>query len=405
MTGIRKHKVGPHEMAVNDVRPTSAGLMPQYALCTPDQWGLRHSDDDPQRRGQLMYPVARDYARAIQHVLVNQVQWGSAYFGPQGTMPALKLQWPLDDSAISRLIGLVKPVIVSALTDQAAGFAIPFDAVPVNLGLSFPPADAPGQQGVFQPNDWSLILNAGQLESMFEIEVMAGIGSGNRAEQLEPLKVFADTLYHEARHCQQWFWMYALVQQHPDNFETLPNIARWPDAVSGGRVGLDDKRTKQARSVTRMAAKQAISNEPTALASLKRMAIGEYVYALNIWRHARPPYVPPYLADAAALKDEFQRTRTLAMDLLQHVGMGGTPIDVDAMVAEPSRCYCDYTARPWENDAFVCGDMASAYWDAELGLALKTYPADQCSHAYELADRARKLESRLPGSASAEGEH
>jgi hypothetical protein len=73
------------------------------------------------------------------------------------------------------------------------------------------------------------------------------------------------------------------------------------------------------------------------------------------------------------------------------------------MVAEPNRCYCDYTSRPWENDAFFCGDMASAYWDANLGLALKTYPPDQCSRAYVLADRARQLESRLSGTGSADG--
>ncbi|WP_241299287.1 hypothetical protein [Burkholderia stabilis] len=403
MTGPRKHKVGPHEMMVNKVQPTSAGLMPQYALCTPDQWGLRHSDADPQRRGQLLYPVARDYAKAIQHVLVNQVQWGNAFFGPSGAVPSLKLQWPLDTDSTQQLFLLIRPVITTALTDPAAGFGIPAAAVPVNMGLAVPSTGSAGQQGVFKPNDWSLILNAEQLAPMFRIEAVADMNSGSRPAQLGPLKVFADTLYHEARHCQQWFWMYALVQQHPDNFETLPNIARWPDAVSGGDPEPGRSRFKQARDIIALAASQAIPTDPTALASLKRMAIGEYVYTLNIWRHATPPYVPAYLANVSTLEAEFQRARALAKDLLQNVGMGGTPIDIDAMVAEPSRCYCDYTARPWENDAFVCGDMASAYWDAELGLALKTYPADQCSHAYELADRARKLESRMSGAGGSEG--
>ncbi|MBN3779988.1 hypothetical protein G3O06_20850 [Burkholderia sp. Ac-20345] len=403
MTGPRKHKVGPHEMQVNKVQPTSAGVMPQYALCTPDQWGLRHSDVDPQRRGQLLYPVARDYAKAIQRVLVNQVQWGNAFFGPEGVGPTLKLQWPLNVDSTQQLFLLVRPAITTALTDPAAGYGIPAAAVPVNMGLAVPSAGGAGQQGVFKPNDWSLILNAEQLAPMFRIEAVADANSGNRPAQLGPLKVFADTLYHEARHCQQWFWMYALVQQHPDNFEMLPKIARWPDAVSGGNPEPGRSRFQQARDVVALAASQEIPSDPAALASLKRMAIGEYVYTLNVWRHATVPYVPAYLADVAGLENEFQGARKLATDLLQRVGIGGTSIDVDAMVAEPSRCYCDYTARPWENDAFVCGDMASAYWDAELGLALKTYPADQCSHAYELADRARKLESLLSSTGGSEG--
>ncbi|WP_232442331.1 hypothetical protein [Burkholderia ubonensis] len=391
-------------MLVNKVQPTSAGLMPQYPLCTPDRWGLRHSDADPERRGQLMYPVARDYDRAIQNVLVKQVQWGNAYFGPSGMAPALTLRWPLNRDSIRELFLLIRPVIAAALTEPAAGFGIPADAVPVNMGLAVPSAHTPGQQGVFTPNDWSLILNVEQLAPMFRIEAVVVADGGNQATQLGALKMFADTLYHEARHCQQWFWMYALVQQYPDNFETLPNIAKWPAAVSGGeQPELGRRKFEQAPAMIALTAKQAIPSEPTALASLKRMAIGMYVYTLNIWRHDKNGYRPAYLPDVATLEHEFQRARALAKELLQNVGMGGTPIDIDEMVAEPSRCYYDYTARPWENDAFVCGDMASAYWDAELGLALRTYPADQCSHAYELADRARRLEFRLPGATGTEG--
>ncbi|MFX1765842.1 hypothetical protein PWP93_25280 [Paraburkholderia sp. A1RI-2L] len=62
---------------------------------------------------------------------------------------------------------------------------------------------------------------------------------------------------------------------------------------------------------------------------------------------------------------------------------GGTPIDIDAMVETPSGCRRDYSGRPWENDAFFCGDMATAYWKAKMGLLFKTFPEDQCSRAYE----------------------
>ncbi|WP_434665122.1 hypothetical protein P5W99_26445 [Paraburkholderia sp. A3BS-1L] len=124
-----------------------------------------------------------------------------------------------------------------------------------------------------------------------------------------------------------------------------------------------------------------------------------YLQTLVLWR--KTPYIPPYLADMAALEAEYQRARTVAKNLLQHVGLGGTPIDIDAMVETPSGCRRDYSGRPWENDAFFCGDMATAYWKAKMGLLLKTFPEDQCSRAYEFdyghSDRCEFSSSRTSG--------
>ncbi|AYZ63700.1 hypothetical protein EGY31_11080 [Burkholderia multivorans] len=395
----RTHKVGTQTLRVNRVQPTTLGRMPLYAICTPDRWGLRYSDEDPDRHDQLMYPVARDYVRAIQNVLVTQVQWGDAYFGPAGATPVLKLHWPLDGKGqTDRLADLVRPIITAALTSPTAGFGIPEHGVPIQLGLYAPsPNNPPGEQGAFRPNDWSLLLSVSELAPMFRIrKAEPPSNMADRRQQLDPLKVFADTLYHEARHCQQWFWIFALVQQHPDNFETIPNIAKWPSVLSNSYSTHNTSEGKsQAQSIVELTAKHRIPNDTATLISLKRMAIGQYVYTLNVWRRLK--YRPPYLAHATAMESEYQRAHAAATDLLQHVGIGGTPIDVDAMVAEPNTCYCDYTARPWENDAFFCGEMATAYWGAELGLALKTYQVDQCSRAYELADAHHKLAVRVAG--------
>lgn len=158
----------------------------------------------------------------------------------------------------------------------------------------------------------------------------------------------------------------------------------------------------QAQAMAQLALRHPIPTDSATLISLKRMAVGQYVYVLNAWRRAG--YYPPYLSGLAALEDEYQRARAVAVALLQNVGIGGTPIDVDAMVAEPSGCLRDYTARPWENDAFFCGDMATTYWKAGLGLALKTYPVDQCSRAYEHAERDHELAARLAaGGAGSDG--
>jgi len=104
-------------MSVNRLEPTSENRMPLYAICTPDRWGLRYSDEE---NGTLAYPVARDYAKTILQVLITQVQWGDAYFGPAWNMPTLRLRWPLDDDAKKSLFLLIKPVIAKALTSTTS---------------------------------------------------------------------------------------------------------------------------------------------------------------------------------------------------------------------------------------------------------------------------------------------
>jgi hypothetical protein len=177
--------------------------------------------------------------------------------------------------------------------------------------------------------------------------------------------------------------LFRLIQQFPDNFSPVKNIKNLPALISGNR----GRTSPQARAVVDAAAKISIPHDTAALISLKRMAVGIYLQTLASFR--RVSYVPFYLTDLAALEHEYQTAHDVATELLQHVGLGGTPIDVNAMVEEPRRCYCDYTERPWENDAFFCGDMATAYWQQGMGLLLKTYPADQCSRAYELGYSGR----------------
>ncbi|MFD1560034.1 hypothetical protein ACFSHT_31055 [Paraburkholderia silviterrae] len=377
------HKVGPYILKKVRPGPTTAGIEPTYALCTPDRWGMRYSDADPERRAQLMYPVARDYAKAMQAVLLNQIQWGDAWFGPAGAAPALKLKWPIGETQTIQLFKLLTPVMTDALTSHTGGFGIPADVVPPIA--AYTPGNS-SEHGAFAPSSWLMLLNLSTLEPLFRIGNAAKPSDPvTRNAQLKQLREFADTIYHESRHCQQNFWVFALVQQFPGNFEEIPNIAKWPAvmAISG------DRSPSSLQRIVSLAASSPLPTETAPLISLKRMAVGLYLSTLNLWRKAG--YCPPYAPDKIAMEAEYQRARTAARDLLQHVGLGGTAIDVDAMVEEPNRCRVDYTARPWENDAFFCGEMATNYWNAGLGLLLKTYPEDRCSSAYELAYAASKL--------------
>lgn len=367
------HKFGPYILRKAKPGPASSGIEPTYAICTPDRWGMRYSDRDPMRPGQLMYPLARDYAKAMQDVLLNQVQWGNAYFGPKGASPALRLTWPVSRMDLKGLFDLLQPVMSASLTSSLGGFGLPVEAIPKII--AYAPKN-PSEQGCFEPNAWQMSLNFDALREVFSIDAVASDMAG-RKQQTHWIRELADTIYHESRHCQQFFWIYALIMQHPDNFESLQYIAKWPEmnCVSEGNQNIF------SRSIVALARQASLPGDMAALVSIKRMAVGMYFSTLWLWK--KVGYRPEYMHDDATFDIEYRSARALALDLLQHVGLGGTAIDVDAMVEEPWNCRCDYTQRPWENDAFSCGDMATAYWQEGMGFLLKTYPADQCSYAYE----------------------
>src|ERR1700759_1699886 len=93
----------------------------------------------------------------------------------------------------------------------------------------------------------------------------------------------------------------------------------------------------------------------------------------------------PFAPDASALTDEYNRAYKQAKEILKDVGAGGTSIDIDDMVANLGE---GYQARPWENDAFFCGEIAAEYWSndhAPDGLV-----GNQCSRQYTLAHNGRE---------------
>ncbi|MBN3776284.1 hypothetical protein G3O06_01740 [Burkholderia sp. Ac-20345] len=373
---MSKTKLGKHSTAKNNAgQPTSENKAALYPICSPDRWGLRFSDadSDPKRKGALAYPVARDYAKLMEPLLTG-VQWGNAYYGPVGSTPKLKLQWPLDTNAKKGLVDLIMPVMAAALTARSPdGGGIPVEAVPqgITLGDSQGASD---EDGHFNAQDWSLVLVLSKLKGLFDV-TSDSTDAGTRYEALKTLKAFADTIYHESRHCQQSFWIYAFVQQHPDNFPGT-QIDKWPGASTATH--------KNAMAIASQSATTPIPDDPPMIAGIKRMAVAQYLYSLSVWRSVKG-FHPLYLPDDASLQKEYETVRALAVDWLKNVGHGGTPIDIDGMVAEPNRCSVAYRARPWENDAFFCGDMASAYWDEIAGYGFQIHAADQCSNAYDFA--------------------
>ncbi|WP_322052320.1 hypothetical protein [Paraburkholderia bannensis] len=367
--------VGPYILKKVKSGLTSAGIEPTYAICTPDRWGLRYSDVDKDRPNNLAYPLAHEYAYAVHGGLIEKIRWGNNYFGSENQNPEFTLTWPIDDSQFERLADQLRPIMATALTSKLGGFGLPENAIPQIA--SYTPSN-PFEQGCFVPNRWKLNLTLNKLKKVFDVNEVAPT-LGERQSQTFWLKQFADTLYHEARHCQQYFWAYALIIQHPENFPGFTEISKFPALTATEYMRGSDL----ARVAVNSASKASIPDDVAACISLKRMAVGIYLQNVHFW--IKGEFWPPYFQNLDETKKHYEIVRSTAIDLLHNVGLGGTPIDVDAMVEQRSGCTCswDYSGRPWENDAFFCGDMATAYWKTKFGLALHTHAEDQCSQDYE----------------------
>jgi type VI secretion system secreted protein VgrG len=359
----RAQPVGNRRFAVNADKATSSDKAPTHTSCDPNNWGMRKSEPGSGDATRWDYPVASEYVKGIKKALTAP-EWAKA-------------TWPLDDTDSKRLLADLKTSIEGALARTA--FALPSEGVPTILV----PTDAGARQlginpedkdlkGLMRANDWLLIAT--------KAGVMSIINAARRSdiELQDPLCAFASTLYHEARHAQQFFWVLATMQQFPADYDDLPNIRRFWKAVVPARI-------------FQLAAVTPVPDEPSARAGLKRMVVGMYYWQLSRADAAnkRNPDKPAYLADV--LPTEIPLARKAAYDLLQNVGLGGLSIDVDAM-AKGDAGSAGYRMQPWEEDSFVCEEVVKRLWRGDSGNFLPT--PGFCTAALEYGVKFRNSAAR-----------
>jgi type VI secretion system secreted protein VgrG len=71
----------------------------------------------------------------------------------------------------------------------------------------------------FIGGDWLIAVNDSEIARIIEFR-------DDPSSLDDRLRAFADMLYHECRHCQQYFWMFSLLQHFPDDYSDLPNIRK-----------------------------------------------------------------------------------------------------------------------------------------------------------------------------------
>ncbi|MGT2507565.1 type VI secretion system Vgr family protein [Cupriavidus basilensis] len=361
----RSTRVGGKTAEKAEREPTSENKLPMLATCDPHNYGLRFCEiaTDPATgkpgesnrplRRDVVYPVAKTYTEAIKPVLQG-IDWGA-------------ISWPLSKRHRDAIVSQVQPLVETAL--QSGPFGLP-------SGL----AGSKGKSGAMpaiaiidddQLNELNLVAtaNAGFVRLPWQIvitrktiaDVLAAGGKAGNDSLDAKLKLLADSLYHEARHCQQEFWMAALLQHFPQDYARVPHMQQVYKQYFH-------------KEVFKLAGKQPVPQDALVLRGLHRMLVGHYYWTLaglgqgRLDYKARNPGVPLFgdeFYDAERL-----RARQFAYDLLQTVGAGGVSINVDTMVNHDT----GYRSQLHEDDAFICGAAVQAYWASRDGIPLLHNP-------------------------------
>jgi type VI secretion system secreted protein VgrG len=330
----RERRIAGTAHPANADQATSQGKAPVHTSCDPNNWGLRKSEPRAGDATRWDYPVADEFVKAIKPQLMA-IDWKKA-------------TWPLGKADLLVLNKLFKATVESTLAKTA--FALPVGAIPEIMILRDKEArelgmdpDDENLKGVMRLNDWWLVACKGGVTSMINVA-----NKGTAEELSDCVRDFASTLFHEARHAQQFFWAAAMAQQFPQDYPTLPHLARY-------------WRENLPPAIAQLAATTPVPDEPSARAGIHRMVVGMYYWQLTFVAQAnqRRPHEPGYLSNI--LPTELSSARKAAHDLLQHVGLGGQPIDVDAMARGPSGGG-GYRMRPWEEDSFVCDELVKRLW-------------------------------------------
>ncbi|WP_260685207.1 type VI secretion system Vgr family protein [Variovorax sp. KBS0712] len=332
-----KKKIGGKDHEANEDKATSEGKAPVHTSCDPNNWGLRKSEPKAKDATRWEYPVIGAYVKAIKPALMA-LNWKEA-------------TWPLGEEDFKSLLGTLRANIGGALATTSFGlpegamptFLIPRDSEAIALGMKPDDKDLKGQM---RTNDWLLVACKRGVTFMID-----AAKSGDSTELTECVREFASTMYHEARHAQQFFWVAAMAQQFPDDYKNLPSMRGFWKSVMPSRI-------------FELAGTTPVPNEPSARAGLHRMVIGMYYWQLTrIAAHVKrdPPTVNKPIAFSDILPIELPLARKAAYDLLENVGLGGLSIDVDAM-AKAEGGGTGYRMQPWEEDGFACDELVKRLW-------------------------------------------
>jgi type VI secretion system secreted protein VgrG len=210
----------------------------------------------------------------------------------------------------------------------------------------------PDVSAAFVGNYWVIAVNDSDIARIIERK-------NHPAALDERLRAFADTLYHECRHCQQYFWMFSLLQHFPDDYRDLPNI-RKVYALS------------TLRNAFVAAGSIPLPDDLRVHTGLHRMLVFHYYWLIS------------YMQDKPGweyVKRDIPFAEKKVCDLLNI-----SPETAQKM----AQFETGYRSQVHEEDAYACAEVVQAYWQ-NVGDPLVRNPGT-CTTQY--VDALRVVEAR-----------
>ncbi|RQV14333.1 type VI secretion system tip protein VgrG [Burkholderia cenocepacia] len=332
-TTIKGKKVSTPEQGATSARQPAA-----FATCDPLNFGLRfHHFIDGAKQGDappdmpvrrdVEYPVAKAYTAAIKKAL-NGIEWGK-FNTLSGEISrslneniALAVGNVLNTALAAGPFGLPRGSSSDRMISNGATPNI--DIVNASEGHSRYNM-RPDVSASFSTLRWTMVIK--------EMEILKIIASSNNATALNgTLKAFADLLYHEARHCQQTFWMMALLQQHPSDYAMFSQA-------------MHVYKTNSPREIFEVTEKAKIPDDARVATGLHRMLVFHYYWTISYMQNqAGGAYVKPDVPIAQAEVCKLLRV---------------SPETAATMVSFEE----GYRSQLHEEDAYACAEVVQAYWD------------------------------------------
>ncbi|MBZ5792721.1 type VI secretion system tip protein VgrG [Burkholderia contaminans] len=330
---IKGKKVGtPEQGATSENQPAA------FATCDPLNFGLRFhhfidgakQDDvkaDMPVRRDVEYPVTKAYTAAVKKAL-NEIEWNKFHSLSHEIANELKANIKLAVGNILNSTLAMGPFGLSKGSSsdpmQSNGAAPKIDIVNATQGQSRYNMRTDVSASFSTPK-WTIAIQ--------ETEIIKIIASAKNSNTLDStLKAFADTLYHEARHCQQTFWMMALLQQHPSDY------AMFSQAMHVYKVN-------SPQEIFEAAEKAQIPDDTRAATGLHRMLVFHYYWIIS---HIQSQ------TGGAYVKSDVPISQTEVCKLLRV-----SPETAAKMVSFEE----GYRSQLHEEDAYACAEVVQAYWD------------------------------------------
>ncbi|WP_322056322.1 type VI secretion system Vgr family protein [Paraburkholderia sp. J63] len=338
----RTTQVGGNTASTPAEGATTQGKPPAFLKCDPMNFGLRSSRYASKKRTTISaaigystsveYPVTRAYTLAIKEKLAA-IDWMGLAGKPVDELNAVitpAVQEPLWTALQSGPFGLPTGLPDSL---QKKG-AMPSTKV-IYKGDAKKYNMRPDVTASFISGDWLMAIYEQSIITICQYAIakdapFLSVTQGN----------FAKTIYHEARHCQQTFWMISLFNTYPEDYARYQNIGKY-------------YRDVLSRAVYDLAAQTKFPNDERVRFGVHAMLMFHYYWQITEMQ-SKPFY--------SYLRSDFADVQQAVCDIC-HV----TP-EIAKQMADFD---AGYYSQLHEEDAYATQEAVDSYWSNPDALFLR----------------------------------